>query len=32
MYRHICRPSGHVDVGDLEQVKQKEAVDDGGVA
>lgn len=28
MYRHICQPSGHVDVGDLEQVKQE--VDEAG--
>jgi hypothetical protein len=28
MYRHVCKPSGRVDVGDLEQVKQKEAADE----
>ena len=32
MYRHVCQPSGRVDVGDLEQVKQKEAMDETGNA
>ena len=30
MYRYVCQKSGRVDVGDLEQVGEKEAVDDGG--
>lgn len=30
MYRHVCQPSGRVDVGDPEQVNQKEAVDEAG--
>ena len=30
MYRHVCQPSGRVDVGDLEQVNQKEVVDEAG--
>lgn len=32
MYRYVCQPTGRVDVGDLEQVKQKEAVERGSGA
>ena len=30
MYRHVCQPSGQVDVGDLEQVKKDEAPGEAG--
>lgn len=28
-YRYVCQPTSRMDVGDIEQVKQKEAVDVG---
>lgn len=30
MYRYVCQSVGRVDVGDLEQVNQKEVVDEAG--